>query len=101
MDEATRTFLLAMEQRIGTGLSERIDESQEELARMVNRGFEQTQSQHTEVMALLYRIADAVDVDMTFQWTQSEVEALDTYRREIDALTTRVKTLEEGERTIR
>ena len=71
MDTATRTFLEQMEQRLasksdvlalGTRLMEHVEESQEALARMVNSGFEQTQSQHTEVMSILYRIADAVEV---------------------------------------
>ena len=109
MDTETRAFLeqlqeklvsksdlAALEERLEENVIGRIDRSQEELARMVQSGFEETTTLHSETLGILHRIAEALDVDTSgLVWSQNESETLSTYRREIDALVRRVKALEE------
>lgn len=109
MDTETRAFLeqmqetlvsksdlAALEVRLEENVIVRIDRSQEELARMVEKGFAETTTGHGEILGILHRIAESLDVDTTsFVWSQSESETLTTYRNEIDALVRRVKALEE------
>lgn len=108
MDAETRTFLEQMEQRLASKsdlvaletritsqIIARIDESQEELARMVKHGFDQTQHQFSELWLILRAIAEAVDADTSpFAFVENGAETLRTYRKDIDNLTRRVKALE-------
>jgi len=94
---ASKSDLVALEERLEEKFIGRIDSSQGELARMVNSGFEETKTLHGETLGILHRIAEALDIDTSsLVWSQSESETLSTYRREIDSLIRRVKALEEN-----
>ncbi|MEO7995841.1 MAG: hypothetical protein ABI852_00280 [Gemmatimonadaceae bacterium] len=94
---ASKSDLVTLEKRLEENVIGRIDRSQEELARMVNSGFEETKTLHGETLDILHRIAEALDVDISSAvWSRSESETLSTYRTEIDSLVRRVKALEEN-----
>ncbi len=93
---ASKSDLVALEERLEEKFIGHIDRNQAELARMVNSGFDETKTLHGETLGILHRIAEALDVDTSsLVWSPSESETLSTYRKEIDALMRRVKALEE------
>lgn len=76
-------------------LATRIDESQEELARMVSKSFDHSQGQFAEMQGLLHAIAEAVDADIPATgFIGNDPQTLQTHRKDIDNLARRVKALE-------
>lgn len=105
MDKETRKYLEGMEKRLASKedlvsmegrVITAIEHSQEDLARMTKRGFDDTDNQFGVVRTLLGAIAEAVDADLP-AWKEGvrEGELLDTYRKDLDGLARRVKELEQ------
>lgn len=81
--------LLAVESR----LVHRIDESQEALARMVNRSVAHSQTEFGEVRTRLQALGEAVDAHTWAGFV--EADTLRLHRTDINSLARRVRALEE------
>lgn len=92
MDKELQVYLEGMEQRLTTA----IDHTQEVLAQVVKRGFDDTEGQFREMRKILGAIAEAVDANVP-GWEAGSREAglITRYREDLDGLATRVKELEE------
>lgn len=87
-----RSEMVSMEARLTTT----IDHTQEVLAQVTTRAFDDRKSQLRDVRAFLGAIAEAVDADVP-GWKAGTIEAEvgDTYRKDFDGLAHREKQLEQ------